>query len=142
MVAVNFGDAQAYCRWREKRLPTEDEWEYIARGPERRSFAWGNELQPALTHNSSLVAVGGGPAEGIGGLYRDMSGMVWQWVDTPDGKRKILKGGVWNDANPANRRAAVRRSEEPDRADVTSGFRCAAAAMTWPDADFWISQTG
>lgn len=137
-VAVNFDDAQAYCQWKGKRLPTEDEWEYAARGPDRFVFPWGNELEPALKLSLVPPAVGARPKEGIGGFYRDMSGVVWQWVNTALGDRKVLKGGSWLEANPANRRAAVHRYEKANTADADSGFRCAANAAAWPDAEFWL----
>jgi formylglycine-generating enzyme required for sulfatase activity len=52
---------------------------------------------------------------------------------------KVLKGGSWLEANPANKRAATRRYGVPDRADEDSGFRCARSVAAWPDADLWMS---
>ena len=61
------------------------------------------------------------------------------WVDTTVGARKVLKGGSWLEANPANQRAATRRYELPSRADTVSGFRCARSLANWPDTDVWLS---
>jgi len=48
MVFLNWDDAAAYCEWAGASLPTEAQWEYAARGPERRQFPWGNAWDPAL----------------------------------------------------------------------------------------------
>ena len=139
MVGVSFQDAAAYCRFRGARLPTEDEWEYIARGPERLTFPWGENLDPVLTALPAPPRVSDGPVGGIGRRYRGLSGNVWQWVDTKVNARKVLKGGSWLEPNPANKRAATRRYELPHRADEDSGFRCASAAAEWSDADQWLA---
>ena len=139
VVGVSFTDAVAYCRFKGARLPTEDEWEYVARGPERHTFPWGENADPALTALSAPPRVGDGPAEGIGGRYRGLSGNVWQWVDTKLSGNRVLKGGSWLEPNPANRRAATRRYELPHRADEDSGFRCARTAAEWSDAEQWLA---
>lgn len=139
VVGVSFRDAVAYCHFRGARLPTEDEWEYVARGPELHIFPWGDELPPALTELSGPPRALDGSAEGISGRYRGLSGNVWQWVDTKVGGRQVLKGGSWLELNPANRRAATRRYDLPHRADEDSGFRCARTVAAWPDAEFWLA---
>lgn len=143
VVAVSFDDAQAYCEWRGERLPTEDEWEYAARGPAQSIFPWGDDPRPARIKLTTRPAAADGPAEGVDGRLRGLSGNVWEWVNTPGpgGKnRKILKGGSWLEQTPANKRAAGRRSEVATRADADSGFRCARSVAQWPDAAYWVSQ--
>jgi uncharacterized caspase-like protein/formylglycine-generating enzyme required for sulfatase activity len=140
VVGVSFHDAVAYCRSKGARLPSEDEWEYMARGPERHVFAWGDKATLGTMSPTNPPLVTDGPVEGIGASYRGMTGTVWQWVDTTVGGRKVLKGGSWLETNPANKRAAARRYELPGRADEDSGFRCARSVPLWPDAEHWIRQ--
>jgi hypothetical protein len=141
VVGVTFRDAEAYCRARKQRLPTEDEWEYVARGPERHTFPWGDSVAPATRTSPDPPRASDGSPGGIGGRYRGLSGNVWQWVDTNSaGGTKILKGGSWLEPNPANRRAATQRMEQPTRADADSGFRCARSVPTWPDTELWLSR--
>jgi uncharacterized caspase-like protein/formylglycine-generating enzyme required for sulfatase activity len=140
VVGVSFQDAAAYCRSKGERLPSEDEWEYVARGPKRHTFPWGENLDPVSGTPSAPPSADQGPAEGIGGRYKGLCGNVWQWVDTKVGGRKVLKGGSWLEPNPANKRAATRRYELSSRADEDSGFRCAKSAAAWPDAELWLAQ--
>jgi formylglycine-generating enzyme len=95
-VHICWYDAIAYCKWAGKRLPTETEWEYAARGGKvRNRFVWGNELRPEgawraniwqgrfPAQNSSedgfprTAPVGSFPPNGFGLV--DMAGNVWEW---------------------------------------------------------------
>ncbi len=99
VVQVSWDDAQAYAKWVGKRLPTETEWEFAARGGlEQADFAWGNEREPRGRKMANIFPAQGQfplvkpeykaqlgiqpvksyPANGYG-LY-DMSGNVWQWT--------------------------------------------------------------
>jgi formylglycine-generating enzyme required for sulfatase activity len=97
VVHIAWADAAAYANWAGKRLPTEAEWEFAARGGlDRQNYVWGNELKPGgrwkantfqghfPDHNTSedgyagIAPVASFEANGYG-LY-DMSGNVWQWV--------------------------------------------------------------
>jgi formylglycine-generating enzyme required for sulfatase activity len=142
VVGVSFQDAAAYCRSKGERLPTEDEWEYVARGPNRHVFPWGDNADPVVAVPAAAPHVTDGPAGGIGGRYKGLSGNVWQWVDSTVAGRKVLKGGSWLESNPANKRAATRRYELSSRADEDSGFRCAKSVPSWPDAELWLAQSG
>ncbi|MGG5175203.1 formylglycine-generating enzyme family protein [Pseudarthrobacter sp. J1763] len=96
VVHVSYNDALAYCAWAGRRLATEAEWEYAARGGlEGMRYAWGNELHPEgehrcnvwqgtfPTHNTredghlGTAPVGSFQPNGFG-LY-DMAGNVWEW---------------------------------------------------------------
>jgi hypothetical protein len=140
VVAVSYKDAQTYCHYKNEALPTEDEWEYAARGPQGNVFPWGNDAAPAARALAVPPHVDDGPQEGIGGRYRGLSGNVWQWVDKKmDGGRVALKGGSWLEPNPANKRAAAHLLEPPNHADEDSGFRCVKRLAAWPDSDLWMS---
>ncbi|ROT44355.1 formylglycine-generating enzyme family protein [Pusillimonas sp. NJUB218] len=100
VVQVSYEDAQAYAAWAGKRLPTEAEWEYAARGGlEQATYVWGDELMPDGQPMANywderqgrfpVVSPKAGGAEGTlpaktfppnGYGLHDMTGNAWQWV--------------------------------------------------------------
>jgi formylglycine-generating enzyme required for sulfatase activity len=131
VVHVSAADAENYCTWAGKRLPSEDEWEYGARGSDRRIFPWGDEWNPSRL---SWQAAGGtaspvgsfaaGATPGDPALY-DLAGNVWEWTTTLQGGENVLKGGSFSESNPAYFRSAVQLTASGYESHGDFGFRCA-----------------
>jgi formylglycine-generating enzyme required for sulfatase activity len=152
VVNVNWYAATAYCQAQGKRLPSEAEWEYAARGGLlSRLFPWGDEpATPKLANYSSgklhtTSPVGSYPPNGYG-IY-DMAGSVWEFLADEWGKypagtavptskdpsrtsfievrtRRVIRGGSF-DGDPINLWVEHRDSHPPDGSQPFVGFRCA-----------------
>jgi formylglycine-generating enzyme required for sulfatase activity len=143
-VYVDLDDARAYARWAGKRLPTEEEWQHAAEGPEARRFPWGDSMEPGRCNGGETGGTTPATAFPSGrspfGLY-DCCGNVWEWTESErsDGRSRfaILKGGSFYKASGSDwyfdggpqpcRFAAKMLLTWPglDRC-ATVGFRCAA----------------
>jgi sulfatase modifying factor 1 len=145
VVQVAYEDALAYAKWAGKRLPTEAEWEFAARGGQAgKPFVWGDDLRPhgkwmANTFQGHFPDTDGGDDGYVGvapvaqfppnpyGLY-DMAGNVWQWTSDwyrPDYYQELAAaGGVVR--NPQGPKSSYDPAEPGERKRVQRGgsFLC------------------
>jgi formylglycine-generating enzyme required for sulfatase activity len=101
VVYVDWDQAAAYATWAGKRLPTEDEWEAAAAGPEGLAFPWGNSFVFGVSNGAALsddtMPVESFPQHPSPSGAFDMAGNVWEWTSTlEDGSqlRKPPEGAV------------------------------------------------
>ena len=149
VVEVNWYDALAYCEWLSNstgihhRIPTEIEWERVARGVENTVYPWGNSFNPK---NCNCWELGVGWTTPVNCFLRsassfgvlDMVGNIWEWCSTlftgypyqaDDGREdleddgwRVLRGGSWMD-HEWGVRAARRLSGNPITFSHNTGFR-------------------
>jgi formylglycine-generating enzyme required for sulfatase activity len=143
VVHISWRDANAWCLWAGGRLPTEDEWEYAARGGlDGARYPWGDDLHPDGEHVCNIwqgdfphhdeaadgwagtAPVRTYPPNGFG-LFQT-TGNVWEWcADTWRGGRIIKGGSFLCHASYCNRyRVAARSANEEDASAANAGFRC------------------
>lgn len=149
VVCVTWGQAQQFCAWHGRRLPTEAEWERVARGLDDRQYPWGDA--PPTCARATLHGCGIGPRE-VGSAaagaspdgVHDLAGNVWEWTQDwyledayqrvgsrgrPGGPRwgqvKVVRGGSFYEEGH-DLRASYRYGLTPDYGYSTVGLRCAS----------------
>nr|WP_256255529.1 formylglycine-generating enzyme family protein [Actinomadura madurae] len=146
VVHVSWNDAVAYSRWAGRRLPTEAEWEYSARGGlDQARYPWGDELTPGGEHRCNIWQgrfpvhnteedgyAGTAPVDAFApngfGLY-NVSGNVWEWcADWFNPTHRSMRGGSYlcHESYCNRYRVAARTGNTPDSSSGNTGFRTAA----------------
>ncbi|WP_437935225.1 SUMF1/EgtB/PvdO family nonheme iron enzyme [Sorangium sp. So ce341] len=152
---VDYSQAESYCRFRGRRLPTEAEWEVAARGAAGRAFVWGDDApaceRACYDRNEGCLARGTEVATCASGAHPsdrtpegvyDLAGNVSEWVsdglvfpppggENPQGDPsfplKVVRGGSFLDG-PEKLSATYRTAAAPVTAHAWIGFRCAMDA--------------
>jgi sulfatase modifying factor 1 len=151
VVDISWYEASEYARFVGKRLPTEEEWEKAARGPDGRRFPWGDTFNNHFVEMDGLVPVMSFPDNASPYGVFDMAGNAAEWVEDwygpyprengeeipkdvttrrqtyPKEKYKVYRGGGFNTFGKYLR-CANREKERPDRKWRYIGFRCAMDA--------------
>lgn len=133
---IDWHEADAHCRYVGKRLPTEEEWEWAARGgPAARSFPWGNTapMNEACWRGASIPAtstcpVGSNPGGTTPQGLKDLAGNVWEWTSSCSVcPNRIYRGGGWYDTTGGNLSVSLRYQDPPGTRNYNIGVRCAQA---------------
>jgi gamma-glutamyl hercynylcysteine S-oxide synthase len=151
VVGVSFDDAAAFCVYYGLKLPSEQEYERAARGPDGAAFPWGNAPVDARHANHGAeICCGSDDSDGYettapvdsfsAGASKEgilnLVGNVWEWTRDyyapyqgeapPDisGKYRVLRGGAWN-SDPSHLTTTYRLAYDSDfRFSANGGFRC------------------
>jgi len=130
MNCVDWAQSAKYCRAQGKRLPTEEEREWAARGQSRGTvYPWGND---APSSHVCWVQAGGTcpagkyPASDAPGGIHDLAANVLEWTATHyDPTTYVVRGAAWFSTAASDLRAANRKGSAPSGRFQGVGFRCA-----------------
>ncbi|MGZ3421875.1 MAG: bifunctional serine/threonine-protein kinase/formylglycine-generating enzyme family protein [Polyangiales bacterium] len=141
MNCVHHDEAQSYCGWLGRRLPSEAEWELAATGKEGRPYPWGWAAPDSTrvcwgrcAENGGTCAVGTFPLGATPNGVLDLAGNVWEWTSSAfcpynlyDCKdpRRTIRGGGWCGKDPQIVRSKTRDGRPASDASSNVGFRCA-----------------
>ncbi|WP_037985583.1 formylglycine-generating enzyme family protein, partial [Thalassobacillus devorans] len=152
VVHVSWNDVQAYCKWAGKRLPTEAEWEFAARGGlKHKKFPWGDNLSPNKEHLCNVWQgefpktntvedgyIGTAPAKSFPpngyGLY-NVVGNVWEWCSDWFARSMRDRGGRNNPKGPKSGEFRVMRGGSYlCHHSYCNRYRVAARSKNTPDS--------
>jgi len=149
VVLVSWNDADAYCRWAGKHLPSEAQWEKVVRGTDERRYAWGDEFDSAKANTKEserddTTPVGSFSPQGDSPYgASDITGNVWEWVadwygsdyysqappanplGPATGAYKVFRGGSWS-FDQVYAHTSFRYNVKPDYTYDFTGFRCSS----------------
>jgi formylglycine-generating enzyme required for sulfatase activity len=130
---VDWAQSATFCNAYGLRLPSEEEWEWAARGGARgTTYPWGNSepdfqlCWSGISKRGGTCAVGSAPAGDSPLGIHDLAGNVWEWTLIKyNPNTRVYRGGSWFDGDPASVRAAFRYGSAPAYRSFYQGFRCA-----------------
>jgi formylglycine-generating enzyme required for sulfatase activity len=131
ITGITIYEAEAYCKWigamknRVARLPTEEEWEYAARGRDGRAFPWGNEFESHIANTAESESTGTVEASSMPGNVQEWTSSIYKpyaGEPVPPGELLVARGGSFNDTS-FGARTSFRRGYPPGYFYPFLGFR-------------------